>query len=439
MWRLMAVAFKLACKDKVLVCIMAAGRKRKEEAKTESQVDHPVESILPIRAALLSDDDRLHKHLSTRLKQFTKFLLEDERIETDPFRKLRPPKVSELRHRRRTLAPDECTKFLKAVRECSPSYGLSGPDQEVLFRVALNTGFRASELSRLVVADLHLDCEYPHISLSASKTKNRDEACIPLRDPEVVQILKDWIVGKLRNEKLRNEKLWAGNWASSSGGSRMVQKALKVAEIPYEVDGRKVDFHALRYTFITNLIKAGETPAYVQRLARHSDINLTLRVYTDLGLADLYHGRLRDSHESPLPATGTPNDAPPEQSDKPPDEYLTDKGGSKSVAQNVAHFSVSEGLSASLDVTEGDNEEGANQPQEDNCDTPQRQKATGDNTSCRSVSQENNKRRGGDSNPRYLSVRRFSRPVHSAALPPLQLCQKPLRRGIIFNREGFGK
>jgi hypothetical protein len=30
------------------------------------------------------------------------------------------------------------------------------------------------------------------------------------------------------------------------------------------------------------------------------------------------------------------------------------------------------------------------------------------------------RRRGGDSNPRYLAVRRFSRPVHSATLPPLR-------------------
>ena len=29
-------------------------------------------------------------------------------------------------------------------------------------------------------------------------------------------------------------------------------------------------------------------------------------------------------------------------------------------------------------------------------------------------------RRERDSNPRYLSVRRFSRPVHSTTLPPLQ-------------------
>ncbi|VAX42475.1 hypothetical protein MNBD_PLANCTO02-1853 [hydrothermal vent metagenome] len=37
---------------------------RKDETKTKD--DHPVEAILQVRAAQLSDDDRLEKHLSTR-------------------------------------------------------------------------------------------------------------------------------------------------------------------------------------------------------------------------------------------------------------------------------------------------------------------------------------------------------------------------------------
>lgn len=183
------------------------------------------------------------KHIVRHAKQFTKFLLEDERIETDPFRKLRSPKVSERRHRRRALTAKECKDLLKAVRESPPMYGLSGAEQEVLFLVALHTGFRASELSRMVVADLHLLGEHPHVSPSASKTKNRDETRIPLRDPEVVQSLRIRIAGKARNAKL-----WPGTWARSLGGSKMMQRALEAAEIPYEVDERKADFHALRYT-----------------------------------------------------------------------------------------------------------------------------------------------------------------------------------------------
>ena len=40
---------------------------------------------------------------------------------------------------------------------------------------------------------------------------------------------------------------------------------------------------------------------------------------------------------------------------------------------------------------------------------------------CGPLRAADQERRGGDSNPRYLAVRWFSRPVHSATLPPLQV------------------
>jgi integrase len=46
------------------------------------------------------------------------------------------------------------------------------------------------------------------------------------------------------------------------------------------------DFHSLRKTFITNLSLAGVTPKMAQSLARHSDINLTMNVYTMLNVSD---------------------------------------------------------------------------------------------------------------------------------------------------------
>lgn len=47
---------------------------------------------------------------------------------------------------------------------------------------------------------------------------------------------------------------------------------------------RVVDFHALRYTFITNLARSGVHPKMAQSLARHSDINLTMNRYTHTAL-----------------------------------------------------------------------------------------------------------------------------------------------------------
>jgi len=44
--------------------------------------------------------------------------------------------------------------------------------------------------------------------------------------------------------------------------------------------GRFADFHSLRHTFVTNLCKADIRPKTAQTLARHSDIRLTMNVYS---------------------------------------------------------------------------------------------------------------------------------------------------------------
>jgi hypothetical protein len=51
--------------------------------------------------------------------------------------------------------------------------------------------------------------------------------------------------------------------------------------------GRIVDFHALRATYITLLVKGGASVKVCQHLARHSDPKLTMNVYAQLGVHDL--------------------------------------------------------------------------------------------------------------------------------------------------------
>lgn len=45
--------------------------------------------------------------------------------------------------------------------------------------------------------------------------------------------------------------------------------------------GRKLDFHALRYTFATKLAREGTSQRTTQELMRHSDPKLTALIYTD--------------------------------------------------------------------------------------------------------------------------------------------------------------
>jgi integrase-like protein len=46
------------------------------------------------------------------------------------------------------------------------------------------------------------------------------------------------------------------------------------------------DFHALRHTFITELVRAGVAPKDAKELARHSTITLTMDRYAHVGIRD---------------------------------------------------------------------------------------------------------------------------------------------------------
>ena len=43
-----------------------------------------------------------------------------------------------------------------------------------------------------------------------------------------------------------------------------------------DADGRAADFHSLRHTFITRLVRSGVKPKEAKALARHSTITLTI-------------------------------------------------------------------------------------------------------------------------------------------------------------------
>jgi integrase len=51
-------------------------------------------------------------------------------------------------------------------------------------------------------------------------------------------------------------------------------------------EGRVLDFHSTRHSYITMLAKSGAMPRMTQELARHSSIDLTMNHYTHLRLHD---------------------------------------------------------------------------------------------------------------------------------------------------------
>ncbi len=62
---------------------------------------------------------------------------------------------------------------------------------------------------------------------------------------------------------------------------KLLKYDLERSGIDYvDAEGRFLDFHALRHTFISRLAKSGVNPSMAKTLARHSTITLTLDHYT---------------------------------------------------------------------------------------------------------------------------------------------------------------
>ena len=107
---------------------------------------------------------------------------------------------------------------------------------------------------------------------------------MPLHDV-VVTRLRDWLAEK--GELELDESLFA--LRTKSGGLRRTSKMMRLdlerIGLRYcDEDGLYADFHSNRHTFISNLSRAGVSPKLAQSVARHSDVNLTLGVYSHVQL-----------------------------------------------------------------------------------------------------------------------------------------------------------
>ena len=194
---------------------------------------------------------------------------------------------------RRALDADEQRALLRAAADGEPWRGIPGPDRMMLYRVALETGLRWAELRSLTRASLDLDGDPPTVTVEAAYSKHRREDVLPLR-PETAAMLREYTKGKLptaavlRMPRDRGAKMLRVDLAAARAAwiaeARTAEEHAERERSDYlaaeDAAGRRVDFHALRHTFITSLANAGVHPSTAQALARHSSITLTMDRYT---------------------------------------------------------------------------------------------------------------------------------------------------------------
>ena len=261
-------------------------------------------------------------HYLGAIKGFCRWAVRDGRLPQSPLehlRKIEARKVrSSRRHERRALTVEEVRRLLESTVDAPDVLGMTGGERALLYRLAVETGLRVSELASLTRASFELHDDCPVVTVDSAYTKNHEPAEIPLR-AETAAVLLTVLAGK-------TPRAPAFNVPDNTRTATMIRQDLERAGIPYRVGKQVADFHALRHTCGSWLAAAGVHPKVIQAVMRHSTITLTMDRYTHLFKGDeaAAVGQLPDLSPAAgevTAATGT--DGPP------PDKPVPSRGAQR--------------------------------------------------------------------------------------------------------------
>jgi integrase len=211
------------------------------------------------------------------IKSFSRWLWKDGRIRDDALAHMSLPEVAD-KMVRRALESEEAALLLSIAPSQPTAAGMTGEDRSIMYAIALGTGYRISEILSLTPESFDLAGDPPTITCRAEHTKNRKLAVQPIL-PELAELLRPWLARRPAGVpvlKIRPDR--------AAGILRQDLAAAGVEE------AEAYDFHALRHTYVTLIIKGGATARVAQELARHSDPRLTMNIYTHLTVTDTAKG-----------------------------------------------------------------------------------------------------------------------------------------------------
>jgi len=234
-----------------------------EATKVESYLRHLRENGISYR--------RSNAYLMA-IKMFTYWMVEEKRASESPIGHLDAldPELDR-RRIRRALSVDELRRLLEAALSGQIQFGLTGYERSLIYKFSIESGLRANELRTLKVSSF--DFENRTVTVEATNSKRRRKDKLPLRK-DMASELQAYFVNK---NKLPASQ--AFNLPIRTAD--MLKIDLEAAGIPYvDESGRYADYHSLRHDTGTLLAASGVNVKTAQTLMRHSNVNLTLNVYT---------------------------------------------------------------------------------------------------------------------------------------------------------------
>ena len=271
--------------------------------------DLTAERVQSALARLIQEGRSLQtaNHHRNAAKSFAKWLYETDRMRDYTLRRVTGYNVKEdLRHDRRTISVDEMRRLIDAAQAGKPYKSMTGPMRALCYRLAVASGLRYSEIGS--VKPESFDWQAGAVTIHAAYAKNGQTVTLPFAG-ELIDDLRRY-VAPLPDGKpvfpLPHDK-----------GAAMVRRDLEAAGIPYrDAGGLVFDFHSLRCELATLADAAGVTPRVVQKMMRHSKLEMTAK-YTrprpvDLESAAAMVPSLKPANIQPeaMVATGTHGRAP---------------------------------------------------------------------------------------------------------------------------------
>jgi integrase len=215
----------------------------------------------------------------------------------------------------------------------------------MLYRVAVGTGFRANELRSLTPESFDVDADPPTVTVQAAYSKHRRKDVQPIRC-DLADLLGPWLEAKQsgrpvfssmpdKTAKMMRKDLAGAKtkWVEEVKSPEAQKPRLDADFLEYrDSAGRVADFHALRHTYVSRLVRSGANVKVAQELARHSTPILTLGRYAHVEVLDqtkaldaLPSIELVPAHREAGRATGTDGAVPPPD-DPPPARSRLGKG-----------------------------------------------------------------------------------------------------------------
>lgn len=200
---------------------------------------------------------------------------------------------------RQAITPENQVKFMKFIEEDDHYHIYYDP----IF-ILLNTGLRISEFCGLTVKDIDFENNLIHVNHQLQRTRQMEYVIEPTKTnagtrdlpmtPEVREVMMR-IIENRKHPKIEpiidghtgflfydenNKPKVAQHW------EKYIQLARNKYNASHILQMQPITPHILRHTYCTNMARAGMNPKTLQYLMGHSDISITLNVYTHLGYED---------------------------------------------------------------------------------------------------------------------------------------------------------